>query len=86
MCGVGRGDLQIMDALQNGYPHTFTHKDIKEVGRLLPFECPMLTTCSAISSLPKSICLFFLKHPVLSRSEKRPGVQELHDFLHNSST
>lgn len=40
MCGVGRGDLQIMDVLQNDYLRTFIHKDIKEVGRLLPFEYP----------------------------------------------
>jgi cystathionine gamma-synthase len=33
MCGMGRGDLQIMDALQNGHPRTFIRKDIKEVGR-----------------------------------------------------
>lgn len=31
MCGVTRGDLQIMDVLQNGYPRTFIDKDIKEV-------------------------------------------------------
>jgi hypothetical protein len=31
MCGMGRGDLQIMNALQNGYPRTFIHKTIQKV-------------------------------------------------------
>jgi hypothetical protein len=35
MYGIGRGDLQIMDALRNKYPRTFIHKDIQEVPILL---------------------------------------------------
>jgi cystathionine gamma-synthase len=43
MCGMGRGDVQIMEALQNGYPRTFIHQTIQKV--LLS----QLSTCTRVT-------------------------------------
>jgi cystathionine gamma-synthase len=44
MCGMGRGDIQIMTALKNGYPRTFIHQTIQKV---LLSQLPTCTRATA---------------------------------------